>query len=86
MPVARVESRRREDGRIFAPIAPLAVRESVHPEVQEHRELVPLPRQLRCARHGQSGRRLPNRPTEPRAEGEGDHTRLNELSTIHALG
>src|SRR5439155_15564015 len=45
-PLPRVERRRREDARVFAAVAPLAIGEGVDAEVQEERELIPLPLEL----------------------------------------
>src|SRR5205085_11683079 len=47
-PLPRVELRGGEDGRIFAAGPPLAVGEGVDAEMQEHRELVTLPLELRA--------------------------------------
>ena len=57
-PLPRIQVRRREDRRILAAVAPLAIGEGVDAEVQEERELVALPRELR-------GRRARARPLDP---------------------
>ena len=49
-PRPRVERGRIEDAGIFAAVAPLAIGEGVDAEVQEERELVALPRELRGGR------------------------------------
>jgi hypothetical protein len=54
-PLARVEARGIEDRGILGAVAPLAVGERVHPEVQEERELVALPAQLRRRRQRADG-------------------------------
>ena len=46
-PGPRIEPGRIEDAGIFAAVAPLAVGEGVDAEVQEEREFVALPRELR---------------------------------------
>src|ERR1700674_5096453 len=49
-PLTGVERRRREDRRVLMPVAPLAIGEGIHTEVQEERELVTLPGKLRRRR------------------------------------
>src|SRR6187431_2812209 len=46
-PLRRIEARRVEGGWVFFPFSPLPVRKRVHAEVDEHREFIALPRQLR---------------------------------------
>src|ERR1041385_5344819 len=45
-PLSRVEPSGREDGGVLATVAPLPVGEGVDAEVQEERQLVPLPGEL----------------------------------------
>ena len=54
-PLSRVEPSRIEDGRVFLAVPPFTVGEGVHPEMEEHRQLVALPGQLRLARHRECG-------------------------------
>src|SRR5688572_1378747 len=51
-PLPGIELCRREDGGRFLPVTPLAIGKGVHTEVDEHRELVALPLELRRGRHG----------------------------------
>ena len=68
-PLPGVERGGIEDRRRLRPIAPLAVREGVHPEVEEHRELVSLPLELR-ARWSRPGERRDRSTSWKRAGGE----------------
>src|ERR1041384_7841685 len=56
-PLPGIECPGREDRRVLLSVAPLPVGEGVHAEVEEERELVALPRELRRRRHRPSSRR-----------------------------
>src|SRR4029079_5727159 len=79
-PLSRIERRRIEDARRFLAVAPLAIAEGVDAEMQEQRELVTLPLQLRHRRSGQGhGERRHWRATHD-AAGEGGRRQRNERS------
>jgi len=50
-PLPRVEAGRGKDRRVFLAVAPFTVGEGVDAEVQEHRQLIALPFELRGRRH-----------------------------------
>src|SRR6185436_9096451 len=54
-----------KDRRVFATVAPLAIREGVDAEVDEDRELVTLPGELRMRRPRPRRRERPRRVSEP---------------------
>src|SRR5205085_4018238 len=64
-PLTRVERGGREDRRILASVAPLAIGERVHAEVEKERELVTLPGEL--SRRGSRARRCRARATPARS-------------------
>src|SRR5262249_4783214 len=66
-PLSCIERRGIEGRRIFVPVAPFAIGEGVHPEVEKERALVTLPRIL-IGRRDRAGsrKRSRNGPAQPR--------------------
>ena len=83
-PLACVQRRRVEHRRVLAPVAPLVVRERVDPEMEEQRQLVALPDELR-GRGTRAGRLRPRKPHHAPAERRGHRGREGPSGERHPL-
>ena len=78
-PLAGIERRRIEHRGVFAPVTPLAVGEGIDAEVEEQRQLVALPGELRGRGPGPLVPRRPT-PSAHRAPGEGTGHRSRKVT------
>src|SRR5262249_34401507 len=81
-PLTRIEILRREDRWILAAVAPLAIRERVDAKVEEQRQLIALPIELRPGR-ARSRRRGHSWPPWERTRGEGRRADSKKRAPLH---